>query len=200
MAINTDKYTESKNKSSIRFVPLFFVFTYPILVALDVYTTYLASPDLKYEQNPIVNFLSLGWTGIILLSFGLVMSIIFFVILANKFLISSIILRKKTNLNFRLCAIIAVYIIFFGHYIGSIYAFFNNTMAHIYLNGNDGVLLYSLSHRHIEFTKLLVPWRGYVLFNSLICVLATVIFLCRVQFLRLKYASRISSQNLTYRK
>ena len=42
------------------------VILYLILVALDNYTTYLVTPDLKWEANPTVTLFGGGWTSLII--------------------------------------------------------------------------------------------------------------------------------------
>ena len=37
----------------------------------DIYTTWLRSPDLSREQNPIVKYLGLNWIGFIIYQFAL---------------------------------------------------------------------------------------------------------------------------------
>ena len=32
----------------------------------DIYTTYLSTPDLKTEANPLVSKFGLGWTGLLI--------------------------------------------------------------------------------------------------------------------------------------
>jgi hypothetical protein len=45
--------------------------------AADLYTTYLSTPDLKYEFNPLVSKLGLGWTGLILAQIAFLVFIIY---------------------------------------------------------------------------------------------------------------------------
>lgn len=75
------------------------VLIYNILVALDLYTTWLATPDLKYESNIIIRLFKPGWFWIITLAafFTLLVSILF-VIISNKleYLIRN---REKLKIN-----------------------------------------------------------------------------------------------------
>ena len=43
----------------------------------DIYTTYLSTPDLKYEFNPLVSKLHLGWTGLILAQMAFLIFLIY---------------------------------------------------------------------------------------------------------------------------
>lgn len=53
--------------TSLKSAPFYLTGGYIILVILDIATTYLATPDLKYEGNKIVQYFHLGWSEIILL-------------------------------------------------------------------------------------------------------------------------------------
>jgi len=52
-----------KNKSMVPFASLIL---FLIFVCVDIWTTYLASPDLKLEGNLVIQYFNLGWRGLIL--------------------------------------------------------------------------------------------------------------------------------------
>lgn len=51
--------------TSLKYAPFYLTGGYVLLVILDIITTYIASPDLKYEGNLFVRYFHLGWKQII---------------------------------------------------------------------------------------------------------------------------------------
>lgn len=51
---------------------------------LDGVTTYLASPDLKREQNPIIKYFDLGWSSVLLLGLLFVSLTVFLLVYGYK--------------------------------------------------------------------------------------------------------------------
>lgn len=188
MAINADKNTEPKDKSRIRFVPLFFVFTYPILVALDIFTTYLATPDLGYELNPITVkiYSSSKWIGIIIWMFCVVLFNLVTVLLTNKTLTSNLMKNISNTRRIWKWTIIVIHVLFIGHYVGSTHAFITNYLSYIYLNGTDNVFLKILVQKNVEYTNLLTPFPCYLIFNTMLYILGLGIFVLRCQYLKRK--------------
>jgi hypothetical protein len=48
------------------FVPAYIIVSYFLFVSCDLGTTFLASPDLKYEGNIFVRFFNMGWKEILI--------------------------------------------------------------------------------------------------------------------------------------
>lgn len=67
---------KSRKSKWITFVCI--VFLYLILTSLDNYTTYLVTPDLKWEANPTVSFFGGGWASLIIT--GVIVVVIYAVI------------------------------------------------------------------------------------------------------------------------
>ena len=67
---------KSRKSKWITFVCI--VFLYLILTVLDNYSTYLVTPDLKWEANPTVTLFGGGWTSLIIT--GLIVVVIYAVI------------------------------------------------------------------------------------------------------------------------
>jgi hypothetical protein len=55
------------------------ILLYIVLVALDLYTTYLSTPNLVFEANPVIVCFDLNWQQIILVAsfFTVLMSVAF---------------------------------------------------------------------------------------------------------------------------
>ena len=53
-------------KAGARVAPALLIILYYLFIILDIYTTYLATPDLKYEGNWIVRFFNLNWSQFII--------------------------------------------------------------------------------------------------------------------------------------
>ena len=51
--------------TSLKSAPFYLTGGYVVLVILDIVTTYIASPDLKYEGNYFVRYFHMGWNQII---------------------------------------------------------------------------------------------------------------------------------------
>jgi len=49
-----------------RFVPAYILISYFLLISLDLFSTYLASPDLTYEGNIFIRFFNMGWREILI--------------------------------------------------------------------------------------------------------------------------------------
>jgi hypothetical protein len=73
------------------------IFLSVIFTGTDLYTTYLATPNLKMEANPIIRYFDWGWTGLLLwASFMLVITILF-AIISNKYIFKHF-ENKKQNI------------------------------------------------------------------------------------------------------
>ncbi|MBN2769759.1 MAG: hypothetical protein JXR90_03585, partial [Spirochaetes bacterium] len=72
-----------KLKAGANTAPAFVILLYFLFVALDLFTTYLASPDLKFEGNILINYFNLNWDQIILLA------AFFTILLASLFTLAS---------------------------------------------------------------------------------------------------------------
>ena len=55
-----------KNKSNRAALYVGVVTLYAVLVAFDAFTTYLVTPDLKWEGNPTVTLFGGGWGSLII--------------------------------------------------------------------------------------------------------------------------------------
>ena len=101
-------------------VPAFFLILFPVIVCFDLLTTYMASPDLKYEANPIIRYFQWGWRGLIICNLTLFSIYIFLIITINKFLLKYfserglITFKNKSIFYISCCFVIFFYSVFVG--------------------------------------------------------------------------------------
>lgn len=55
---------------SIKNAPVFVLLFYYAFILLDLYTTWITSPDLALEWNFLVRTFQLGWVGVYIIAFG----------------------------------------------------------------------------------------------------------------------------------
>lgn len=72
-----------KKKNKIKFYVLSIL--YLVITLADLYLTYIATPDLKQEGNPLVQNLNIGWTGLIIVN--LITYIIYFILALYAYII-----------------------------------------------------------------------------------------------------------------
>jgi hypothetical protein len=75
-----------KMEAGVRIAPSFIIVLYIMFVALDIYTTWLGIPDLKYEGNIIIKWFHLWWPQIIILSIIAVVAISTGYVLASRYI------------------------------------------------------------------------------------------------------------------
>jgi hypothetical protein len=168
-------------KSGMFIVSKYLVVIYLTLIGTDIYTTYLVSPDLKYETNWVVNYFHLNFTQIIFLSY-------FYAIVGITFLFVSIgyfdnYFRKNTDsrnsvvyLLFHNRRLFFSYIglgYFYFHLFCSAYCTVNNYLGYVYLFDQNNIL-YIMAKPYIETTHLGIPYyyiysQGTVAVISYIC-------------------------------
>lgn len=135
-------------KAGSRLVPVSLILVYILFVSLDLFTTYLASPDLKYEGNWIVRYFNLGWTQILILVpvnslleillLYLGLSFTHYYYLNNRAGSGSGLIRrifKNKKLVFSLIAIGY----FYNHLFFSVYITFSNYLSHLYINKIENI-------------------------------------------------------------
>ena len=81
-----------KNRSNMTAWYVGFVTLYAVLVAFDAFTTYLVTPDLKWEGNPTVTLFGGGWGALIVCG-------IIFVILTAVFAYFPMIYYKREKVE-----------------------------------------------------------------------------------------------------
>lgn len=109
--------------------PTFTILLYFIFVTLDVGTSFLASPDLKFEANYLIRYFNLNWIQIIIISTLFVFTISSGVIISFNFLHNSSHFNKKK----KLITSIIIICIFYFHLYYSIFVSINNYFQYIWI-------------------------------------------------------------------
>ncbi len=163
------------------------VIIYFFLITLDLFTTWLASPDLKYESNLIVKEFKLKWPHIIILAsvFAVGLSLLFIVFsrkLAKKMnnFVYPFDFRHDTFLRFIISKeILPTFIVtsaFYSHIFISSCTVVNNYLNHIYLN-KQGSPLINIATDYVKMETFFYPY--LFLFIDIITILLVVLYLAR---------------------
>ncbi|GHS92216.1 hypothetical protein FACS1894203_4350 [Bacteroidia bacterium] len=137
------------SKYSKKIVPLWSCILYPIFVSADLLTTYFATPDLRYEGNPIICYFQWKWTGILLWNSLIIIGSIFLVFISNKY--SMKYLKKEFNNKYLFIVFCLVFICFYAHFVALIYTIPSNYLMYLYLNLKTDTLLYNFALNFVNF-------------------------------------------------
>lgn len=153
-----------KGDKKISISDCIFIIIYYLLITADLFTTWLASPDLKYEGNIIIKNLRLKWPQIIiitsiaslLISWAYLMSV-------GKIIkyfqetkqISVIKLKNIFNEKQLLLSFLGIWI-FISHLLCSFFLPINNYLAYLYLSKNKN-LLSEFTISYLEFKENFDP-------------------------------------------
>jgi hypothetical protein len=153
-----------------------------VLVFLDVLTTYLCSPDLGLEGNPIAKMI--GWTGIITLSSIYILVILFLYCKANMYFNKYYACKnikqfagKKQLFFFYVLAILVC--AFYIHILNSIFAVLNNLLILIYIKQYS--VLNEIARYYNEFYNKLIIIEGnhyYSMFHIVVQLLLAIVGIC----------------------
>jgi hypothetical protein len=174
-------------KRGIRNISPILIFIYLFFIATDIITTYLGSPDLKYEFNRIVRYFHLNFTQIIILA-AINAAMVLTYLFSGRGYIDYYLNEKnspdkslfyKLSHNWRLLLSILLVAIFFSHLINSFYVTINNYLAHIYLNKPESTLK-GIADSYAEFTIWFGPM--YIRFTQL--VTSTIGFLFTLYYFK----------------
>jgi hypothetical protein len=157
-------------------IPVFLIGLYVLLVGLDLYTTYLATPNLQLEANYIIKLLNLNWPSII------IGAICFVAALSIAFVISTEKIRLLEKGNFESFQNKIAWIIigvFFSHLLYSGIVSVNNFLSYFYLTKYSGIIGHA-SIQYINFTKQnTFVFYSVLQISTLILGFATSYFYCR---------------------
>jgi len=139
----------SQIKAGALLVSASLILVYLFFVGTDLYTTYLASPDLKYEWNWIVRYFHLSWTEILILV--PVNSLLEILILFLGLSYTHSYYQKgrpdsgpgffrRIFKNKRLVISLFAVGYFYNHLFFSIYITISNYLSHLYINKIESVL------------------------------------------------------------
>lgn len=131
----------NKIKAGANLAPAYLVILYFLFFILDIVTTYLATPDLRYEGNWMVRYLSFNWIQFILFYFLIILLVIFALFVAlsyvHRFYNASFVVRyslfKELLGNGKLLISYIVLGCFYSHLINLSLIDINNTFSYIFL-------------------------------------------------------------------
>ena len=133
--------------------PSIFIVLFVIFVGTDTYTTYLATPDLKFESNPVYQFFQWGWIAHLVYILSMVIITILFVIISNKYIFRYL-KNKKHNIptNKFLFVIFFLLVVYCYHnLIATFECSINNYLGYIYSHSIFESGIQRLAVSYVEF-------------------------------------------------
>jgi len=98
------------NKWKTLVFPTICIFLYVIFTITDLFTTYLSTPDLKNETNPIYQYFQWGWIGHSFYIFFIIAITIACAIVSNNYVYNFFINKKQNKkILFAICFLLLVY-------------------------------------------------------------------------------------------
>lgn len=128
-------------KAGANLAPAYLVILYFFFFILDIVTTYLATPDLKYEGNWLVRYLSFNWIQFILFYFSMILLVIIALFMAlnyvHRFYNTSFVVKdslpRELVGNWKLLLSYIVLGCFYSHVINLGHIVLNNIFSFIFL-------------------------------------------------------------------
>lgn len=188
-------------KTGMRLIPAWLIIIYLLFIATDIITTYMASPDLKYEFNRVVRYLDLNFTGIIIMCSINAAGVLIYLFTGRGYMehyldeknIEGQSLYYRIFHNRRLLLSLILITIFYSHLFSSFYVTINNYLSHIYLNKPQS-LLKGIADSYIGFTSpngsLYV--RSTQIINTILGAIFTLYYFRSIELLKRKYSSEYS--------
>jgi len=184
----------NKHKAGGRSTPALIIIVYFLFVGLDIYTTFLASPDLKFEGNWIISYYKLSINQIIIYAalFTFLLSSLFYISLNNihDFIKENV--KKVTSLsrlivyqNKKMFLSFFVLGCFYSHLFCSIFLTVNNYLSYIYLFGIENGLS-RIALLYLTFETKCKPF-FFIFAYSLFVVVAFSFTAFKVKKIRDKY-------------
>lgn len=180
-------------KAGAKIAPAFIIIVYYIFVSLDLYTTFIASPDLRYEGNWFIRYFNLNWSQIIikdsliviLITLGLLIAMNYINIYYQKklkydhFFIVEVLYKRKLLISFIiLCC-------FYAHLFYSVFVTFSNYLSYIYLHKTNN-LLSNISTYYID--RVIMNYSYIFTWYQMFFITAAFIFTTfKVKSIRNKY-------------
>jgi hypothetical protein len=154
-----------KYKAGAYAAPAFVILFYFLFVVLDLFTTYLASPDLEFEGNIFINYFKLNWNQIIFLAAFFTILLACLLIFASKY-VHSFFRINSINKKFSDAAIVRnkriilsyfAFSCFYSHFFCSIFLSINNYLSYIYLFGIQNIFT-SISIKYLSVGARMKPY------------------------------------------
>jgi hypothetical protein len=142
-------FTNSKRQV----VSTIYLILYPLLVGMDLLTTYLASPDLKFEANPVIRYFQFGWTDILSWAISITLLSILLVLRSNKYILKFFenkTQNKPVNKFFFFLSCFIV-ICFCGIFIIEIFLPINNYFSYLYLFPDPENIFQKIAIHYVNF-------------------------------------------------
>ena len=163
-------------------IPLWYLLFFPIVMGLDLYTTYLGSPDLRHEANPIVRTFHLNWGKIIIYDVILILVILFSILLSANYIIR----HQKAKSHHKSVGKILFYIscciivFFYSVFWGSCFASINNYFSYLYLYTKTNNLFYSIAMNYVDFYKKFSVTANLIAYYLICTFIGISITTCRI--------------------
>ncbi len=186
-------------RAGARLAPALTLILYYSFVLLDIYTTFLASPDLKYEGNWVIRHFNLNWSQIIIKDILYVSFITLSVLIAlsyihkiyNGLIIyhSSFVIEALKLKKVLICIIALTF--FYTHFYYSAFLIINNYLHYIYIYKIENSLT-PISSWYIN-RVILIYSNIFIFYRFSFIIIALVISFYKVKKLRNKYRSKLNS-------
>lgn len=135
-------------KAGATVAPALLILVYFIFVGLDIFTTYLGSPDLKFEGNWVVKNFGLNWIQIII--FGTSHALLAAILFLLSINYTHIFFRKSIDPNRRRFVSLLIHNrllflslfavgYFYNNLFYSVFITFNNYLSHLYINNIENM-------------------------------------------------------------
>lgn len=171
----------SQFKIGVRNTPIFLILGYYLMVGLDLVTTYIATPDLYFEDNFIIRTFNLRWGSIIFLSLlGATILVLLLLYCTNKLV--RFYLENNRVANGKSIYLIGI-VAFITHLTYSFFVSINNILSHIYLTGTKGSLG-QFANTYIELVKATNNF--YLFFKIFIFIIALFVSFIYIDLIKKK--------------
>lgn len=160
----------SEVKAGVQRAPALLIFIYILLGIFDLITTYMASPDLKYESNWVVKKFNFNWATLIIyavINYFIIISLFVFSLnyLSKYFHIKSLGYFKFRFQKIKFLLSILMIGLFYSHFLSLAHVLINNFLGFIYLRENLGPQwLNDIANNYIPYQKYFIFYLKYILY------------------------------------
>jgi uncharacterized membrane protein YbjE (DUF340 family) len=176
-------------KHQEKIIHFYYFVLYIILISLDLLTTYLGTPDLKLEANPIIQYFALNWTTILILNFVILILLITVTKISDKYIIKYYYSETKCSLSNKtlfVCAILFV-ILFYCQLITEFFNIINNSLNYIYLHSKHSNILYNVSVNYANLQKQHDPFVSFLTVNLSGYTIGLIVASLRLFYVKKQY-------------
>jgi len=159
-------------KVGASYAPTLIIILYFLFIGLDIFSTFLVTPDLTFEANWFIKVLNLRWWQIILLATIIAISFCSLFLYSTGRILINMDEKQNSSKPPTFISKILYYfliILFISHFFGSIIVTINNFLNYIYLNHPNSFLFpISLSLVNFETKMASAYFIGTQIFNLII--------------------------------